>query len=146
MTESSGIFPGAAGHRRPRQRAGGGQHGADQLFRRRRSGQRQGHGARHPLEGVSLAGKVLVYPGGKGPTGATYTLYNMASKKTAPIAIISPEVDNVTVVGAVLGKIPSVDRVPAGFFDAIKSGQWLELDGDNGIVRVAVNREQGEAR
>jgi uncharacterized protein len=95
----------------------------------------------HQLEGVSLAGKILIYPGGKGSTGATYTLYNMASQKTAPLAIISPEVDNVTVVGAVLGKITSVDRIPAEFFETVKSGQWVQVDGDSGIVRLSTDSQ-----
>jgi predicted aconitase with swiveling domain len=99
----------------------------------------------HPLEGVSLAGKILVYPGGKGSTGATYTLYDMAARKTAPLAIISPEVDPVTVVGAVLGKIVSVDRIPPEFFDLVQTGQRIEIDGEHGIVRLSVQAQsQGE--
>lgn len=95
----------------------------------------------HPLEGVSLAGKVLVYPGGKGSTGATYTLYDMASRQTAPLAIISPEADNVTVVGAVLGKISSVDRIRREFFEIVESGEWIEIEGDYGLVRVLAGRQ-----
>lgn len=96
----------------------------------------------HPLEGVSLAGKVLVYPGGKGSTGATYTLYDMASRRTAPLAIISPEADHVTVVGAVLGKISSVDRLEAEFFEIVVSGEWIEIDGEHGLVRVSPPRQE----
>lgn len=92
----------------------------------------------HELEGVSLAGKILIYPGGKGSTGATYTLYSMAALMTAPLAMISPESDNVTVVGAVLGKICSVDRLPSDFFDAVQTGQFIEIDGDSGVVRVSI--------
>ena len=95
----------------------------------------------HELEGVSVAGKILVYPGGKGSTGATYSLYNMAAQKTAPLAIISPEVDNVTVVGAVLGKISSVDRIAAEFFETARSGQWIEVDGDSGTVRLSIDSQ-----
>ncbi|HEX2547942.1 MAG TPA: DUF126 domain-containing protein [Ramlibacter sp.] len=94
----------------------------------------------HPLEGVSLAGRILVYPGGKGSTGATYTLYDMVARRTAPLAIISPEADNVTVVGAVLGKITSVDRIQPEFFQAVQSGQWIEIDGQHGTVRVFPNK------
>lgn len=96
----------------------------------------------HPLEGFSLAGIVLVYPGGKGSTGATYTLYDMAAKNTAPLAIISPEADNVTLVGAVLGKISSVDRIPAEFFETVRTGQWIEIDGERGIVRLSAVPEK----
>lgn len=98
----------------------------------------------HELEGVSLAGKILIYPGGKGSTGATYTLYSMASQRTAPLAMISPESDNVTVVGAVLGKISSVDRLPREFFEVVKSGQLIEIDGDSGIVRVSMETDTDE--
>lgn len=98
----------------------------------------------HELEGVSLAGKILVYPGGKGSTGATYTLYSMAAQKTAPLAMISPASDNVTVVGAVLGKISSVDRLPSEFFEVVRSGQRIDIDGDSGIVRVFVETDTDE--
>jgi len=100
----------------------------------------------HQLEGLSVAGKVLVYPGGKGSTGATYVLLSMAADGTAPLAMLSPEIDNVTVVGAVLGKISTVDRLPPGFFDTVKSGDWIEVDGEHGIVRVVRVHQSEEAQ
>lgn len=100
----------------------------------------------HQLEGLSVAGKVLVYPGGKGSTGATYALLSMAADGIAPLAMLSPEIDNVTVVGAVLGKISTVDRLPRELFEVVQSGDWIEVDGEHGIVRVLSAPRSEEAQ
>ena len=41
----------------------------------------------HPLEGQSVAGRVLVFPTGKGSTVGSYTLYRLAKKGLAPAEI-----------------------------------------------------------
>ena len=72
----------------------------------------------HPLEGVSLAGRVLVMPTGKGSTVGSYVLYRMAKQGTAPAAILCASCDTVVAVGAILGDIPCIDRLdPAGIGD-----------------------------
>ena len=42
----------------------------------------------HPLEGRSIAGRVLVIPTGKGSTVGSYVLYRMAKEGTAPAGIV----------------------------------------------------------
>jgi len=53
----------------------------------------------HPLEGQSVAGRVLVFPTGKGSTVGSYTLYRLARNGVGPAAIISdiPMVDQVDI-------------------------------------------------
>ena len=65
----------------------------------------------HPLEGQAVAGRVLVFPTGKGSTVGSYTLYRLARNGLAPAAIVNAEADPVIVVGAVIAGIPMVDQV-----------------------------------
>ncbi|MFQ5888231.1 MAG: aconitase X swivel domain-containing protein, partial [Candidatus Hydrothermarchaeales archaeon] len=42
----------------------------------------------HPLEGKNIAGKVLVFPKGKGSTVGAYVIYQLKKEGNAPAAII----------------------------------------------------------
>jgi hypothetical protein len=65
----------------------------------------------HPLEGKSVAGRVLVFPTGKGSTVGSYTLYRLAQNGLGPAAIINGESEPIVAVGAIISGIPTVDRV-----------------------------------
>lgn len=90
----------------------------------------------HELEGQSVAGKALVFPGGKGSTASSFSLLQLASLGLAPAAMINLQSDAILVAGAVLAGIPLVHRVPADEIGLIKSGDLLRIDGSTGIVEV----------
>ncbi len=84
--------------------------------------------AGHPLEGQSVAGRVLVFPTGKGSTVGSYTLYRLARAGLAPAAIVNAEADPVVAVGAIIAEIPMVDQVD---ISRIRTGDWVEVrDGE----------------
>jgi predicted aconitase with swiveling domain len=85
----------------------------------------------HPLEGRCVAGRVLVFPSGKGSTVGSYTLYRMAKAGTAPAAIINAESEAIVAVGAIISDIPMVDQVDIAL---IKTGDSVQVDG--GIVTI----------
>jgi predicted aconitase with swiveling domain len=85
----------------------------------------------HPLEGQSVAGKVLVFPTGKGSTVGSYTLYRMQKAGCAPLAIVNAACETITAVGCIIAEIPCVDQVP---IDRLSTGQMLEVDGTEGTV------------
>jgi len=87
-------------------------------------------------EGISLAGKILVFPVGKGSTATSYVLYEMARRGTQPKGIINLIADPVIVAGAILSNIPMVHKLDGNPIELIKTGDYVELDADNGIVRV----------
>jgi hypothetical protein len=87
----------------------------------------------HELEGQSIAGKVLVFPTGKGSTVGSYTLYRLMRAGKAPVAIINVECETITAVGCIIAEIPCVDQVP---IEQLRSGQQLEVDGDRGTVEI----------
>jgi predicted aconitase with swiveling domain len=85
----------------------------------------------HPLEGQSVAGRVLCFPTGKGSTVGSYTLYWMKKAGTAPAAIINTESETIVAVGAIISDIPMVDQVP---LQEISTGDWVMVDGDKVLV------------
>ncbi len=65
----------------------------------------------HPLQGQSVAQRVLVFPTGKGSTVGSYTLYRMARNGVGPCAIINVRSEPIVAVGAIMAQIPMVDCV-----------------------------------
>jgi predicted aconitase with swiveling domain len=80
----------------------------------------------HSLQGQCVAGKILVFPTGKGSTVGSYTLYRMAKAGTAPAAIINAESEAIVAVGAIISDIPMVDLVDIG---KLRTGDWVCIDG-----------------
>ncbi len=87
----------------------------------------------HELEGQSIAGKVLVFPTGKGSTVGSYTLYRLKANGKAPLAIINAECETITAVGCIIAEIPCLDQVAISH---LKTGQTLLVDAGEGILEV----------
>ncbi len=81
----------------------------------------------HDLEGQSIAGRVLVFPTGKGSTVGSYTLYRLKQNGHAPAAIVNRECETITAVGCIIAEIPCIDRIP---IEEIQSGSRVRLEGD----------------
>jgi predicted aconitase with swiveling domain len=80
----------------------------------------------HPLYGQCIAGRVLVFPTGKGSTVGSYTLYRLSKRGLAPVAIINARSEAIVAVGAIMAGIPMVDRVD---ISQITTGDAVEVDG-----------------
>jgi len=87
----------------------------------------------HDLEGKSIAGKILIFPQGKGSTVGSYTMYRLKKNNKAPLAIINKECETIVAVGAIISEIPCIDKID---ITQIKNGQKLKVDAENGIVEV----------
>jgi hypothetical protein len=85
----------------------------------------------HPLQGESVAGRVLVFPTGKGSTVGSYTIYRLAKAGQAPAAMINAESEPIVAVGAIISDIPMVDRVDIG---QIQTGDLVSVDGETVTV------------
>ena len=90
----------------------------------------------HAFFGKNVKGKVLVYPTGKGSTGGAYSLYAVVTNGAGPAAIINRQIEQVTAVGAVISEIPVMDQVEPDPIETIKTGDHVEVDATNGIVKV----------
>ena len=88
------------------------------------------------LKGQSVAGKVLVFPMGKGSTGGPYGLYMLYKGGKSPRAIVNVEADPITVSAAVISHIPMVYKLDRDPLEIIETGDEVEVDGDRGTVTV----------
>lgn len=88
----------------------------------------------HPLEGRNVAGKVLVFPQGKGSTVGSYVILQLKKNGLAPAAIINLEAEPIIAVGAIISRIPMVDKAGKDVYALIKDGQKVTVDGDNGAI------------
>jgi len=87
----------------------------------------------HELEGQSIAGKVLVFPTGKGSTVGSYTLYRLKKAGLAPAAIVNADCETITAVGCIIAEIPCVDQVEIAL---IRTGQPVRVNGEQGIIEL----------
>jgi uncharacterized protein len=81
----------------------------------------------HELQGISIKGKVLVFPQGKGSTVGSYTLYRLKKNGAAPAAMINRETETIVAVGAIISEIPFVDKVDVS---KIKTGNKVGIEND----------------
>ena len=81
----------------------------------------------HPLNGQSVAGRVLVFPTGKGSTVGSYTILRLARNGVAPAAMLNAQSEAIVAVGAIIADIPMVDQLSLQF---IQDGDWVVVDGD----------------
>ena len=85
--------------------------------------------AGHDLEGESIAGKILIFPSGKGSTVGSYVLYRLKHNGHAPAAIINAACETITAVGCIIAEIPCLDQVES---TRLVSGVKLEVEADVG--------------
>ncbi len=87
----------------------------------------------HELQGQSIAGKILVFPSGKGSTVGSYTLYRLKSAGLAPLAIVNSECETITAVGCIIAGIPCIDHIP---IERLQSGMQVMVDGEAGSLTL----------
>lgn len=88
----------------------------------------------HELQGEIIAGKILVYPFGKGSSGDCLRLWRAANNNAAPLAILNTEPDFIHVQGAIIANIPMVCNFDQNPMEAIQNGDYVYIDG--GTVRI----------
>jgi predicted aconitase with swiveling domain len=79
----------------------------------------------HPLQGRSIAGKILVFPYAKGSTVGSYILYALKKNNVAPTGMILEECETIVAVGAIISEIPTVDKIA---IDQFQTGDVVRID------------------
>ena len=87
----------------------------------------------HELEGQSIAGRILVFPTGKGSTVGSYTIYRLKQNGMAPAAIVNLECETITAVGCIISEIPCLDQIP---IENLRSGMRASIDGNRIFIIV----------
>ncbi len=90
----------------------------------------------HEIEGKSIKGKVLVFPGGKGSTVGSYVIYQLKKNGAAPVAMINTKAEPIVAVGAIISEIPLVDRLEIDPVSIIKTGDKVLVDAIVGSVDI----------
>ena len=93
----------------------------------------------HCLEGQVIAGKVLLFPGGKGSSVVQMDgLYKLELNGAAPLGFIVREPDTVLVSTAIIMEIPMVYRVEDEFYNAVKTGDQIEINASEELAAVTM--------
>jgi predicted aconitase with swiveling domain len=87
----------------------------------------------HPLKGESVAGRVLVFPFGKGSTVGSYVLYALRRNGVAPAGIVNAEAEPIITVGAIIAGIPMIDHLEVPL-KRLKNGICSVVHGDTGVL------------
>lgn len=90
----------------------------------------------HELEGRSVAGKILVFPTGKGSTTGSWQFYAAFKRGNAPIGIINVKAEGVVAVSAIITGIPMVHEPEDDPFQYIETGDLVKIDADKGFVEI----------
>jgi predicted aconitase with swiveling domain len=86
--------------------------------------------------GEDLAGKVLVFPTGRGGIFSTAMLMGLAKKGLGPKAMINIKTHPVFAYASIVLDIPTVDRLNKNPCEVIETGDWVKVDAQKGIVEV----------
>ncbi len=88
------------------------------------------------IYGESVAGKIFVFPSGRGSTVGSYVILRLKKNAVAPKAIINLRTDVVIAVGAIISEIPLVDKPEVDIFNLIKSGDFVKVSGYEGWIEI----------
>lgn len=91
---------------------------------------------KHPLEGQSIKGKILVFPCHRGSSGWGRAFGLNHSRGNGPLAMIIRDSDWMVATAAVSTSTPSVAELDEDPCLVIESGDWVRVDADRGIVEV----------
>jgi len=107
--------------------------------------------ARHDWYGKKIAKKILVFPLARGSTGGAGVFLESVRRKNYPLAIVVKEAETILITGPMLAKefynidIPVVDRLNRDPTNVIKTGDWVKVDGEKGMVEI-VQKSLRESR
>lgn len=90
----------------------------------------------HELYGQTLAGKVFVFPTGKGSSTAPMVAWYAMKKGNLPSAMICVEAEPIVAAAAITTNIPMVDKLNKDPLLVIKTGDYVKVDATKGIIEV----------
>ena len=90
----------------------------------------------NPLFGLSIKGKVLILSGSRGSTGFGTQFLKARVAGVGPIAMVFPRVDSRIGTACVVAKVPVVTDLEDDIFKLVRSGDWVRVDGDKGLVHI----------
>lgn len=92
--------------------------------------------AAHKLHGQSYVGKVLILNTAKGGVATAWMLHEMKSRDMAPAALLLNSTNPIMAQGAALAGLPFMDRFETDLTQAVKTGDRVTVDPQNGTVTL----------
>ena len=81
----------------------------------------------------NVAGRILVFPRGKGSTVGSFVMYDLMVHGKAPAAVINSSAETIVATGAVISSIPMVDSIDVSL---ILDDDYVTVDADSGKVTI----------
>ena len=100
---------------------------------------------RHELCGQSFKGKILVFPGAKGSSGWSAFFHAARLAGAAPKGMIFKKMSTKVALGAVVTHAPAVTDLDQDPLAVIETGDWVEIEADQGIVKVTKRQHRPES-
>lgn len=97
----------------------------------------------HDLEGQSVAGKILVFPMGKGSTTGSWQFYAAFKRGNAPKGIINVKAEGIVAVSAIITGTPMVHQLETDPFECINNGDFVKINADEGFVEIEKRTDEG---
>ena len=94
----------------------------------------------HELKGQSFNNRVLVFPGAKGGSGGSMGFHRARLAGNVPKALIFTELTSRVAMIAIISHAPTVTDLDRDPLALIESGDWVKVDGDNGLVEITKGR------
>jgi predicted aconitase with swiveling domain len=90
----------------------------------------------HELRGRCFTNKVLVFPGAKGSSGWSAQFHVARAMGTGPAAWLFNEMTTKIALGAVVSHAPAMTGFDHDPLEIIRTGDWVRVDADAGIVTI----------
>jgi predicted aconitase with swiveling domain len=94
----------------------------------------------HELEGKSVAGKILVFPMGKGSTTGSWQFYAAFKRGNSPKGIINVKAEGIVAVSAIITGTPMVHQLENDPLECINNGDFVKINADEGYVEIEKNK------
>ena len=93
----------------------------------------------HDLRGQRIAGKIFIFPIGKGSTVGPNIAYAAKRLGNTPRAMVCLQAEPVMAMVAIMNDIPMVAGFDNNILDLIRTGDRIRVDGDAGTIEVAID-------
>ena len=97
---------------------------------------------RHELRGKSFKDKILVFPGAKGSSGWSAFFHMARLNGAAPKGFLFNKMSTKIALGLVVTHAPALSDFDRDPLTVIETGDWVEIDADQGIVKVTKQAER----
>jgi len=93
-------------------------------------------GTNRDLYGKNITDRILVLPSAKGGVQSAMSIAQLLKDGRGPKALLYDRTNPIMVHGAVLTNTPIMDRFNQNPVEVIKSGDWVRVKPEHGVVEV----------